>query len=129
MKYKHFELTENELQVLKTMWKYNRALSRTDLIELTENRTWQESSVHILINSLLEKGAVFIDGFERAGRTYGRLYSAALTKDEYDLMQLESEYSQLKPSAKATSIFVLNLIDSELEQEDIDKLKQLINSK
>lgn len=35
---------------METLWKGNRALTRSEIINLTENKSWKESSIHILLN-------------------------------------------------------------------------------
>ena len=48
-----FNLSENEEQILETVWRLKRPLARSEIINLTENKTWKESSIHILLNRLL----------------------------------------------------------------------------
>ena len=38
-----FDLSDKEEQMLETMWKEGRPLTRSEIINLTENRRWKES--------------------------------------------------------------------------------------
>ena len=49
-----------------------------------------DSSVHILLNSMLKKGAIRQAGFVKCGKTCGRVYDAALSCEEYHVSTLES---------------------------------------
>lgn len=76
-------LTKSELEVMNVIWGAGRPLSRNDIIELSENKTWKESSIHILLNGLLKKEAIKEDGFTRCGKTFGRLFSANISREDY----------------------------------------------
>ena len=87
-------LTNSELEIMETMWKMNRPLSRSEIIELTPNRTWKKSSIHILINKMLEKEVIKVDGFVRTNKNYGRTYAPLITKDDY----IVSTFDKIKTS-------------------------------
>ena len=49
------ELTKSELEIMDVMWASEVPLSRSDLLERSEEKSWKDSSVHILLNGLLQK--------------------------------------------------------------------------
>ena len=51
-------LTRNEIEVMDVFWGVGRPLSRAELLNLSVDKSWQSNSVHILLNSLLKKGAL-----------------------------------------------------------------------
>lgn len=77
------ELTKSELQIMDVLWASDTPLSRSDLLERSEEKTWKDSSVHILLNGLLGKGAIKEAGFVKRSKTYGRTFAPALTREEY----------------------------------------------
>ena len=76
-------LTKNEIEIMDVLWRENRALSRGEILSLSTEKTWMDSSVHILLNSMLKKGAIREDGFVRSGKVWGRLYAPNITMDAY----------------------------------------------
>lgn len=76
-------LTKNELEIMDVLWREGRALSRGEILSLSTEKTWMDSSIHILLNSMLRKGAICEAGFVKCGKTCGRVYAAALTVEEY----------------------------------------------
>lgn len=76
-------LTKNELEIMDTLWREDRPLSRGEILSLSVEKTWMDSSVHILLNSMLKKGAIAEAGFVKCGKTCGRVYKAAVTVEEY----------------------------------------------
>lgn len=77
------ELTKSEMQIMDVLWASNMALSRSDLLERSEEKTWKDSSIHILLNGLLAKGAITEAGFVKRSKTYGRTFLPAMTREEY----------------------------------------------
>ena len=60
---RYFRLTKSENEIMELMWKEGHPLSRSEIIDLTPERTWKPSSIHILLNSMLEKNAIEVAGF------------------------------------------------------------------
>ena len=87
-------LTKNELEIMDVLWEQNRPLSRGELLSLPENKTWMDSSIHILLNSLLRKGAIREAGYAKCGKTSGRVYEAALSCAEYHVSTLSATRMQ-----------------------------------
>ncbi len=77
------ELTKSEMQIMDVLWGSDAPLSRSDLLERSEEKTWKDSSVHILLNGLLAKGAIREAGFVKRSKTFGRTFIPALTREEY----------------------------------------------
>lgn len=77
------ELTKSELEVMNVLWQANRPLSRSEILTLSSGKTWKDSSIHILLNGLLNKNAIKEAGYVRSGKTFGRLYAANISCQEY----------------------------------------------
>lgn len=77
------ELTKSELEIMNVLWNAQQPLSRSDLLEHSEEKTWKDSSVHILLNGLLQKQAIREAGFVKRTKTYGRTFLPTMTREEY----------------------------------------------
>ncbi|MBQ2927179.1 MAG: BlaI/MecI/CopY family transcriptional regulator [Oscillospiraceae bacterium] len=77
------ELTKSEMEIMDVLWGSEKPLSRADLLERSEEKTWKDSSVHILLNGLLQKGAIQEAGLVKRSKTYGRVFSPTMTREEY----------------------------------------------
>ena len=77
------QLTRSELEIMNVMWSAGKPVSRADIISGSVNKSWKEGSIHILLNGLLKKGAIKEDGFVRCGKTFGRLFSTTISREEY----------------------------------------------
>lgn len=77
------ELTKSEMQIMDVLWESETPLSRSDLLERSAEKTWKDSSVHILLNGLLGKAAIKEAGFVKRSKTFGRTFSPAMSREEY----------------------------------------------
>lgn len=77
------ELTKSEMEIMDVLWCDGGALSRADFLERSAQKSWKDSSVHILLNGLLKKGAIQEAGFVRHNKTYGRTFLPTMTREEY----------------------------------------------
>jgi len=123
-----FTLTKNEQEVMELMWTQGRALSRSEIIELSTERSWKKSSVHILLNSMLNKGAIKVDGYVRTGKNYGRTYSAAVTPEEYQVIQLKHRMP-FTPKTSAITDIVSALIMEDIDDETLEKLEAILQAR
>ncbi len=125
-----FSLTKNEQEIMELLWSQDKALSRSEIIELSTERSWKKSSIHILLNSLLEKGAIRVEGFVKTGKNYGRTYSAAVTQEEYQIMQFKQGANYLKSKSSAITGLVSALVQNEdIDSETLDKLEAILKER
>ena len=112
------ELTKSELEIMDVLWNAGEPLSRADLLEHSEEKSWKDSSVHILINGLLAKNAIREAGFVKRSKTYGRVFAPNLTREEYFATTIYSHTE--KPE-------IVGLFAALLKREDItpDQLAQM----
>ena len=77
------ELTKSEMEIMDVLWESKVPMSRADLLAHSEEKTWKDSSVHILLNGLLQKQAIQEAGLVKRSKTYGRTFVPTLTREEY----------------------------------------------
>ncbi len=106
-------LTKNEIEIMDVLWRENRPLSRGEILNLSADKSWMDSSVHILLNSMLKKGAIQEAGFVKCGKTCGRVYEAAFSCEEYHVGTLDSTQSVPDPVALAKAYLAVYHIDAE----------------
>ena len=77
------ELTRSEMEIMDVLWESGVPMSRADLLAHSEEKTWKDSSVHILLNGLLQKGAIQEAGLVKRIKTYGRVFAPTMRREEY----------------------------------------------
>ena len=115
------ELTKSELEIMDVLWDSERPLSRADLLERSKEKCWKDSSIHILLNGMLQKNAIEEAGFVKCSKTYGRTFKPSLTREQYYARNVFCH--KCKPS-------VVGLIGAILEEQKVSaeeraQIKQL----
>ena len=119
------ELTKSELEIMDVLWEAGEPLSRADLIERSDGKSWKDSSVHILLNGLLAKNAIREAGFVKRSKTYGRVFALNLTREEYYAITIFSH--RHKP--EITGLFEALLRRPDVDEACLDQLLKLISDK
>ena len=118
-----FDLSDKEEQMLETMWREGRPLTRSEIINLTENRRWKESSIHVFLNRLLDKGSIRVCDIVKTSTNYGRTYEPTFTQKEYDIARLKESFETINHETSAISDFLSFIVKT--NKVDKGSLKEL----
>lgn len=116
------KLTRNETELMEVFWNSKMPLTKSDLIHLPLLHNWKDSSVYILINSLMKKNVLCVVGSRLTGKTYGRIFSPAMSREEFYARTLidNSRINQQQ--------LICRLIQNpELTQQDLRQIKKILN--
>ena len=58
-------LTKSEFAVMEVLWDEGEELTSAEIIQKSKEREWKDSSIHLIINSLLRKKVVTVAGFKK----------------------------------------------------------------
>jgi BlaI family penicillinase repressor len=119
------ELTKSEMEIMDVLWESKVPMSRADLLARSEEKTWKDSSVHILLNGLLQKGAIQEAGLVKRIKTYGRVFAPTMTREEYFANTIFSH--RHKP--QVIGLFTALLEREEVTADDRKALAELLSNK
>ena len=119
------ELTKSEMQIMVVLWASDTPLSRADLLERSEDKSWKDSSVHILLNGLLRKGAIREVGFVKRSKTYGRTFAPTLTREEYFATTIFSH--RHKP--EIIGLFRALLSREDITDQQLERIGQMVQDR
>ena len=119
------ELTRSEMEIMDVLWESDKPLTRADLLERSEEKTWRDSSVHILLNGLLHKGAIREAGLVKRSKTFGRTFSPTMTREEYFASTIFSH--RHKP--QIVPLFAALLQREDITGEDLKAIAALVENK
>lgn len=119
------KLTKSEIEVMDVFWNAQKPLCRSDLLELSGDKNWKDSSVYILLNDMLKKGVIREAGYIKRSKTYGRTFEPTLSREQYHVASVFAH--RTKPD-------IVALVEALLERHDItaeqmEKIKALVNNK
>ena len=94
-------------------------------LNLSEDKTWKDNSIHILLNGMLKKDAIREDGFIRSGKVWGRLYAPTVGMGEYYRENL------FQPGGEETYPLLLSAMveDEDISPETMDKLEEILHKR
>jgi predicted transcriptional regulator len=116
-------LTAVELEMMNIIWRIGPCSVNQVLAELPDDRALAYTSVSTIVRILEQKGFV---ASEKAGR--GHLYSAAVTKDDYQANSLKHLVRNVFDGAP--SLVVRRLLDSDaLSADDLKQIRALLRGK
>jgi len=119
------ELTKSEMEIMDVLWEDGGALSRADFLERQKEKSWKDSSIHILLNGLLNKGAIREAGVVKRSKTYGRTFLPTMSREEYFAATIFSHRYQ----PELTGLFQALLTRSDVNNEVLDNLETMIREK
>lgn len=117
------ELTRSELEIMDALWESSKPLSRADL--MGQEKTWTDSSVHILLNGLLGKGAIREAGLVKRCKTYGRVFSPTLTREEYYASNVFSHKHKPSAAGLLDALIYLDMVTP----EDLTHMAEILKRK
>ena len=116
------ELTKSEMEIMDVLWNKGTPQSRSDLLEQQAEKHWKDSSVHILLNGLLKKGAIREVGFVKRSKTFGRTFAPTLSREEYFATTIFSH--NYKPDI--VGLFKALLARQEIKAAELLEIKQIV---
>lgn len=119
------ELTKSEMEIMDVLWESGKPMSRADLLAKSEEKTWKDSSVHILLNGLLQKEAIQEAGLVKRSKTYGRVFSPTMTREEYFASTIFSH--RHKPNL--VELIKALLSRNDVTQNELDEITAFIAEK
>ncbi len=123
---KYTLLSETELDIMQLLWQEKKDLSRPEILAHLEGKDWNPNSIHQVLNSMMKKGVLKVEGLARCGKVYGRTYSPTLTQQEFLVLRAQEITPQLSPRERLLGI-VAALTDQEgIDAETINELEQLL---
>lgn len=119
-------LTKSEEQIIELLWNCGEPLTSSEIIKNSVGKTWKDSYVHLLINSLMDKGIIEVAGFKKATKNYARTFKPTMSREEYLLLSLtKSKNCDKTQMPKIFKAYIADVTDPKL----LDELEEAIKSR
>ena len=109
-------LTKSELAVMEVLWDEGEALTSAEIIQKSKEKEWKDSSVHLLINSLLKKKVV---------KNYARTFVPVEGKEQF----LVGQVIDNKITSDAKKRIYSYIIEKENNPEMIKYVEKLLEER
>lgn len=115
-------LNEKEESVMRVLWNSETPLSASEVANRI-GLEWALKSIQNIVRKLEAKNAIEVAEITKLGKTYGRLFRATITAEEYAVMQFNRFYDK----DKDISLILSALTGDQEENPELSKdLKQLM---
>lgn len=125
----YISISENEMDILELLWKAGRALSRPELLEGLANRQKNPNALHQVLNGMMKKGILKVEGIVLCGKVYGRTYAPTMSQNEFLIHRTEEVLPDLSLGGRVLRV-VSALTDQEgIDEETIAELEELLKAR
>lgn len=119
-------LTKSEQQIMDFLWDIGEPVTTSDIVKQSIDKTWKNSYIHLLINSLLKKEMIKVEGFVQTTKSYARTFVPAVTREEY---AVKSITGNKKFAPESLPILFSALLEEDVDAETIDKIAEIVKKK
>ena len=84
-------LTKSEMEIMEVLWDAGKALTTSEIIQRSKEKEkeWKDSSVHLLIKSLMNKDVIKVEGFKKTTLAASKRIYSYLIEKESNLEMIE----------------------------------------
>lgn len=118
-------LTKSEFAVMEVLWDEGEELTSAEIIQKSKEREWKDSSIHLIINSLLRKKVVTVAGFKKTTKNYARTFVPVETREQFLVGQILDD----KTSAEDKKGIYSYIIEKESNPELINYIEELLKER
>lgn len=118
-------LTKSEFAVMEVLWDEGEELTSAEIIQKSKEREWKDSSIHLLINSLLRKKVVTVAGFKKTTKNYARTFVPVETREQFLVGQIIDDKT---PTEDKKGIYSY-IIGKESDPELINYIEKLLEER
>lgn len=108
-------LTKGEREIMNILWDTREALTSSEIIKYSVNKSWKDTSVHLLLKTLLDKNIIEVAGLKKTTRNYARTFRATMSQYDY-FFQEDFQNVDLKRKIQFVKIIIQNASLEELEE-------------
>ena len=116
-------MTNSEKVLMGILWSSERPLTSVELMEMTQDHSWESGYMHKMLRSLLKKEIVKVCGMVQYGKQYARQFVPMLTREEYAARQALSTGIKGNSIGKVAAALAK---EAENSEELIGQLEEII---
>ena len=123
-------ISNNEYNVLLKIWKAGQALSAQEIVENMEDKTFKDRTIHSILNAMLEKGLIYVDGQRLSSRIYCRLFNTSVSFEQFQSQQIMDSPVYRKDKAQVLPGILSALVeDADIGADTLDQLEALLEER
>lgn len=116
------KLTKNQLDIMKVLWKSEKALSASDITKV--NPSLNLNTVRSALQVMLKNGVIAVDDIVYSGTVLSRSYKPVLSAEKY----IADNFSGVTKNTSAP-VIVANLIEEEDNLQILDEIEAILQKR
>ena len=120
-------LTKSEMEIMEVLWDEGKALTTSEIIQRSKEKEkeWKDSSVHLLIKSLMNKDVIKVEGFKKTTKNYARTFVPVETREQFLVGQIIDDKTPAEDKKRIYSY----IIGKESDPELINYIEELLKER
>lgn len=123
------KLTKREIDVMRILWESEKALMVSEIVNREGGTVY---SVQRVMQSLLKKGMVAVDGYAYSNKTLGRKFKPLVSSESIESEALQELTGSLINKSIATSHLLASLLPTDNSEDtlsELDRLEEMIKER
>ena len=120
-------LTKSEMEIMEVLWDAGKALTTSEIVQRSKEKEkeWKDSSVHLLIKSLMDKDVIKVEGFKKTTKNYARTFVPVETTEQFLVGQIIDDKTTTEDKKRIYSY----IIGKESDPELINYIEELLKER
>ena len=123
------DFTVSELNILRLLWTEKRSLSCAEMLELLPELNLFSTSIYAILEGMISKGVLMVDGKIRSGKRYARTYKPTISQEDFATSQMFKLTSNIPKTERLVGIFASMVNHEGLDTETLSKLEEFLQQK
>ena len=122
-------VSNNEYNILLAIWNAGHALTAKEILMSMEDKSFKDRTIHSILNAMLEKELIYVDGQKLSSRIYSRCFNASVSFEEYHADCIMDNEIFRREKARVLPGLLSALVDQDVSPETLDRLEALLEDK
>lgn len=122
-------VSNNEYNILLAIWNAGHALTAKEILESIEDKSFKDRTIHSILNAMLEKGLIYVDGQKLSSRIYSRCFNTSISFAEYHANCIMDNAVYRREKAQVLPGLLSALVGEDVSPETLDRLEALLEEK
>ena len=121
-----WHLTKTEKDILEFLWDHGSPLTASEIVDLCPDRQWKASYIHLVLQSMLKKNAIQIEGFKPTSKNYARTFTPAMSRESFLVHEMVNELNLNEDHIRNLLVY---LVESATDLDTISSMLDLCKEK
>ena len=123
------EFTVSELSILKLLWEKNISLTAAEMLEKLPDLNLFSTSIYVIVNGMIDKGLLIVDGKVKRGKRHARTYKPAISQEDFATREALKLTANL-PKNKRLFSLITAMVDHEgIDEETLNAIDEFLQKK